>query len=123
MKLSIRDKKPKKKNQKYYLVFIYGFISVGKFTIAKELAKLTNYKILHNHMIIDLIGELFEHKRPWTLEQTKTRESIHFELTKILINTKNSFIFTHTYSKSYVSETGMTDLAFLKKIGKIVTKA
>jgi shikimate kinase len=125
MKDSLEKRKKKqeiKKNKKQYLVFIYGFISVGKLTVAKELFKLTKYKVLHNHMIIDFIGELFGHKRPWTLEQTEAREWIHFELTKRLINTGNSFIFTHTYSKSYVSSTGMTDLAFVKKIEKIVTR-
>jgi len=112
-----------KKNKKPHLVFIYGFVSVGKFTVAKELAKLTNYKILHNHMIIDLIGNLFGHERPGTFEKAEAREWIHFELTKRLMSTGNGFIFTHAYSNSYISKTGMADLDFVKEIEKIVTEA
>lgn len=118
--LGYKDYMKKGKNKKPRLVFIYGFVAVGKLTVAKELAKLTNYKILHNHMIIDLIDNLFGHERPGTFEKAEAREWIHFELTKRLMKMKSGFIFTHAYSKSYTSKTGMTDLDFVKEIEKIV---
>jgi broad-specificity NMP kinase len=40
------------------LIVIYGPPAVGKLTVAEELAKLTGYKILHNHMTRDLIGSV-----------------------------------------------------------------
>lgn len=41
------------------LVFIYGPPAVGKLTVAEELAKLTGYKLFHNHLTQDLAGEIF----------------------------------------------------------------
>ena len=42
------------------LVFIYGPPAVGKFSTAKELCKVIKYKILHNHLTIDLASSIFE---------------------------------------------------------------
>lgn len=42
------------------LVVIYGPLAVGKFTLGKELQKLTGYKLFHNHLTFDLIGSLFD---------------------------------------------------------------
>ena len=41
------------------LVLIFGPAAVGKMTVGQELAKLTGYKLLYNHMIIDVITEFF----------------------------------------------------------------
>jgi len=37
------------------LVVIYGPIGTGKFTVAKRLAKITSYKLFHNHMVVDML--------------------------------------------------------------------
>ena len=113
----------KKKNKKPHLVFIYGFIAVGKLAVAKELTILTKYKLLHNHMILDIISDLFGYEKSTVIEASKTRQWIHFELTKRLMSTGNSYIFTHTYWKSYVHKNGMTDSNFIKKIEKITIKS
>jgi len=42
------------------LIFIYGPPAVGKLTVAQELAKITGYKIFHNHLTIDLLEPIFE---------------------------------------------------------------
>jgi hypothetical protein len=42
------------------LVFIYGLPATGKLTVAQELAKLTGYKLFHNHMVVDLLLSSFE---------------------------------------------------------------
>jgi len=42
------------------LIFIYGPPATGKLTVAKELAKLTKYKIFHNHLTVDLIGSVLK---------------------------------------------------------------
>ena len=33
---------------------------VGKLTVARELSKLTNYKLFHNHLTVDLVTSLFD---------------------------------------------------------------
>ena len=46
------------------LIFIYGAPGVGKLTVAKELAKLTGYRLFHNHLTVDLAASVFEHGTP-----------------------------------------------------------
>lgn len=42
------------------LVVIIGPHAVGKMTVGQELAKLTELRLFHNHMTIELVAELFE---------------------------------------------------------------
>jgi tRNA uridine 5-carbamoylmethylation protein Kti12 len=42
------------------LIYLYGPPASGKLTIAKELEKITKYKILHNHLTVDLLTNFFE---------------------------------------------------------------
>lgn len=44
------------------LVIITGPHAVGKMTVGQELAKLTELKLFHNHMTIDVVLELFAEK-------------------------------------------------------------
>ena len=37
------------------LLFIHGSPAVGKLTVANEIAKLTGFKVFHNHL--SLVGE------------------------------------------------------------------
>lgn len=41
------------------LIFLYGPPAVGKLTIAKVLAKKIDYKLLHNHLLVNPIAEIF----------------------------------------------------------------
>jgi len=41
------------------LIFIYGPPATGKLTVARELSKLTGYKIFHNHLTADLVSSFF----------------------------------------------------------------
>jgi hypothetical protein len=42
------------------LIFLHGLPGVGKLTVAREIAKLTGFKIFHNHLAVDLVESLFE---------------------------------------------------------------
>ncbi|HZY46266.1 MAG TPA: AAA family ATPase [Candidatus Bathyarchaeia archaeon] len=42
------------------LIFVYGPPASGKLTVAKELAKLTGFKLYHNHISISFVTSLFE---------------------------------------------------------------
>jgi len=46
------------------LIFIYGPPASGKLTVAKQLAKLTGYKIFHNHLTVDTIIPIFDFGTP-----------------------------------------------------------
>lgn len=45
-------------------IIVFGPPAVGKMTVGQELSKLTGYPLLHNHMTIDLIKELFDFGTP-----------------------------------------------------------
>lgn len=43
------------------LVLIFGPQAVGKMTVGQELAKITDLKLFHNHMTIDLVSHFFNY--------------------------------------------------------------
>jgi shikimate kinase len=43
------------------LIIIFGPQAVGKMTVGQELEKITDLKLFHNHMTIDLVSEFFEY--------------------------------------------------------------
>lgn len=44
-----------------HFVLIFGPQAVGKMTVGQELAKITDLKLFHNHMTIDLVGQFFDY--------------------------------------------------------------
>lgn len=46
------------------LIFLYGPPAVGKLTIAKILEEKTGYKLLHNHLLVNPIAEVFPFENP-----------------------------------------------------------
>ncbi|TQR19445.1 AAA family ATPase [Psychrobacillus vulpis] len=56
-------------------VFIFGPQAVGKMTVGQELAKVTDLKLFHNHMTIDLLEPLFGFSTEmWRLTQLFRQE-------------------------------------------------
>jgi hypothetical protein len=47
-----------------HFVVIFGPPAVGKMTVGDELAKLTGFKLFHNHMTVEPISEIFEFGSP-----------------------------------------------------------
>ena len=44
-------------------IIITGPQAVGKMTVGQELTKITNLKLLHNHMTIELLTKIFDYSR------------------------------------------------------------
>jgi SpoU rRNA methylase family enzyme len=42
------------------LIFLHGMPGVGKLTVARELAKLTDFGVFHNHLTVDLLTSVFD---------------------------------------------------------------
>ncbi|MDF2884003.1 MAG: hypothetical protein K0R54_4569 [Clostridiaceae bacterium] len=42
------------------LIIIFGPHAVGKMTVGQELSKITNLKLFHNHMTIDIVNDLLK---------------------------------------------------------------
>jgi shikimate kinase len=43
------------------IIIITGPQAVGKMTIGRELSKITDLKLFHNHMTIDLVSNFFDY--------------------------------------------------------------
>lgn len=62
------------------LVIILGPHAVGKMTVGQELAKITNLRLFHNHMSIELTRKLFVHpEKEWGIFNETIRQTV-FEL-------------------------------------------
>lgn len=99
------------------LVFIYGPPAAGKMTVATELAKLTGYKIVDNHAVIDILSPLFpyEDERLNKIRQPlarKIRLDIFNEATKSGIDV----ITTFGSARSDAFE-------FLRQVAEVVEKS
>ena len=46
------------------LILLYGPPAVGKLTIAKEMARLTGFKVFHAHLTVDLVAAIFPRGTP-----------------------------------------------------------
>jgi hypothetical protein len=46
------------------MIFLYGPPGVGKLTVAKEIGRLTGFKVFHNHLTIDATLPVFEFATP-----------------------------------------------------------
>lgn len=80
------------------LVFIYGLPAVGKLTVAKELSKITGYKIFHNHLTVDLASSVFSFG---TKPFVKLREEIWLKTFELSSKYKfPGIIFTFSFEKT-----------------------
>jgi shikimate kinase len=88
-------------------IFIYGAPAAGKLTVATELAKLTGYSIIHNHLINDLILSVAEIGTPefWEIARSYRLDLME----RAARGNRKGIILTWIYGKS-------KDDAALKKI-------
>lgn len=62
------------------LVIILGPHAVGKMTVGQELARITDLRLFHNHMSIELTRKLFSHsEKEWNILNGTIRQTV-FEL-------------------------------------------
>ena len=80
------------------LVFLYGPPALGKLTVAKELSKLTGFKIFHNHLTIDLVKDFFTFG---TDKFWKYNTFFRKEFLKIAAKEDLDLIYTFCYAKSF----------------------
>jgi len=78
------------------LIFIYGAPAVGKLTVAIEIAKLTNFKVFHNHLTIDAVEPVFDFgtKPFWKLV-----DMFRLETVAEAARANVSLIYTFCYAK------------------------
>lgn len=88
------------------LLFIYGPPAVGKLTIGRELAKLTGFRLFHNHLTVDAVMAVFDFgSEPFI----KLREQIWLSVFQEAVHNDVSLIFTfapeQTVRTSFIQDT------------------
>jgi adenylate kinase len=80
------------------LIFLHGLPGVGKLTVARELAKLTGFRIFHNHLAVDLVESVFEFGSSPFVE---LREKIWLDVfTQAVAAGLNALVFTFAYDRT-----------------------
>ena len=88
---------------------IIGPQAVGKMTVGQELAKITGYKLLYNHMTIEMVREIFDYdKTSFRKINTIIRYEIFKEFSK---SNEKGIIFTgcFDFGKDFEKEKAETD--------------
>lgn len=76
-------------------VLLFGPQAVGKMTVGQELEKITELKLLHNHMTIDLLEPFFGFEPDMWKLSTMFREEIFNSFAK---SDKYGMIFTYVWA-------------------------
>lgn len=92
------------------LLFLYGPPAAGKLTVAQELAKLTGFRIFHNHLTIELVKEVIPDGNP---TQTKLISHLRLEMIEAAAKEGVDLIFTYVYASGH-------DDSFVDKIVKVI---
>ena len=83
------------------LIFIHGAPAVGKLTVARELARLTNIPLFHNHLTVDLVTSLFEFgSEPFV----RLREQVWLDVFGEAVRADTSLIFTFNPERTVQSD-------------------
>jgi len=101
------------------VVILYGLPGVGKLTIAEELARLSPYRVFHNHLVFDAVEALFSFGSP---AFTELRERLWRELLSRSVRERvGNVIFTIARDQSLDADFVMTLASELRKSGARVS--
>jgi shikimate kinase len=100
---------------KFKIILITGSPASGKLTVGQKLSKKLNIPLFHNHIIIDLVKNLFPNEQ----KKSSLREPLFFNILSFAAKQNHSLILTYVYAKNYTSPNGLNDLNLVKKIKKI----
>ena len=85
-----------------HVVFLYGPPGVGTLTIGSELARLTGFKLFHNHLSINLVSAVFERDSEVYVQLRRIRQDVlvdaagnHFAANECRSSTPAGLCFKH----------------------------
>ncbi len=111
----------KSSKNKPKVVYIYGTIAVGKLTTAEALEKITGFKLIHNHLIINPVSEIFPRDSTKPSRATMIHELYNL-ITKLSMKDAQDIIMTHAFSYYFVDKNGISDLQLIRKIKNTTEK-
>jgi len=88
------------------LVFIHGPAAAGKLTVARELSRMTGFRLFHNHLTVDAVTAVFDFgSEPFVM----LREQIWIAIFREAAQRNTSLIFTfapeRTVRESFIQNT------------------
>ena len=89
-------------------VIIFGPPAVGKMVVGKELSKMTGFKMLHNHMTIELLIQLFDYGTPKFRKLNAEFRRRIFE--EVASSDLLGFIFTYVWDFNQKKEKDFIDV-------------
>lgn len=78
------------------LLFIYGPPATGKLTVSNEIARLTGFKVFHNHLTVDAVLPIFDFGTP---SFGKLINLFRFETVAEAARNDLNLIYTFCYAK------------------------
>jgi len=94
------------------LVIIFGPPAVGKMTVGKELSKITNLKLFHNHMSLKLVNNFYDFGTPHFRQLSR---KIRFSVFRSVASSDlDGLIFTFVWAVG-----GQSDIDYVKSIAEI----
>ena len=85
------------------LVFIYGPPGVGKLTVARELARLTGYRLFDNHVSIACAESVFEFGTPPFYKVVNAiRANVFAEAARAGVSLVFTYVYAHPADAPYV---------------------
>ena len=94
------------------LVYIYGPPATGKLSVAKQLAKITGFRLFHNHLTADYVSSIFPLKNK---KSNRIKWKIATKMLELAAKDKvRGVIFTKVYD--------VNDKKFLKRLINVLKK-
>jgi len=101
------------------LIFLHGLPGVGKLTVARELARLTGYKLFHNPLSVDLVESVFEFGSPPFVE---LREMIWLAVfSRAAEEQLAGLIFTFAYDRTVQSSFILETQNVIESVGGTIS--
>jgi len=91
------------------LLIIFGPPSVGKTTVGKKLEELTDFKLFHNHMVMDGIMHIFGVGTP---AEDRLSKLVRTQIIEEAAESKMNLIFTYVWN--FGKEKGKTNIDIYK---------
>jgi hypothetical protein len=96
------------------LVFIHGPAASGKLTVARELSRMTGFRLFHNHLTVDAVTAVFDFgSEPFVL----LREQIWLSIFREAAQRNVSLIFTFTPERTVRASFINTTLDAVESVG------
>lgn len=87
------------------MVFLYGPPGVGKLTVATELARITGYRVFHNHLTIDAVIPLFDFGTPPFGRLLRVmREAVLAEAAREAVDVIFTSVYNHPEDVDYMQQ-------------------